>query len=397
MSELLGDTTDEPRCIAWLVRGDEGYGVRRAVVSLVAAVAQRGHRPIVLCLESEGSLGRACAAAGAAVVALHGDAPPALAGSVWSKAKAWRALRRYERVALPRVVKALREHEAAVVHVLWPNLMGLGASAARRVGARCVWEMPNVLGQSGPAVLSRGFYQWRCWCGGVTVLANSAYTAASLGHWPVRPRVVHLGADAGRFDPARVQPMSRAALGIPADAAVFGIVARLDPSKGQARVLQALIELGEMARDAHLLLVGGASDADEPARLQSLAAQAGVADRLHLVGEVDEPERYYGAIDVAINSRVDAEPFGLSVIEAMLMARPVAVHALGGPVETVTDGRTGWHVQDPSVAGWAEALRRILAERDRWPMLGKAAQAHARERYTSAAHVQRYLAALDGG
>ena len=384
----------QPLRIAWLVRGDEGYGVRRAVLSLIEGVRAQGHEVMVLCLSDE-TLASPCRALGAQVRPLSMAAPPALKGGVLDKWRGARALRRYETATREHVIAALRESRVDALHVLWPNLVGLAGAVSDELGVPCMWEMPNVVGANMPMRVSRWYYQWLCWRRGVTVLANSAYTAEHLGRWPVRPHVFHLGVSAARFDPQRVEALARSQLGIPPSAVVLGIFARLTPSKGQDRVLRALLALIEEGHDLHLLLLGGAVDTEYAHALRALAEAHGAGHRLHHVTEVSDPQRYFAAIDVAINSRVDAEPFGLSVVEAMMMARPVAVHARGGPAETVIDSETGWHVTDPSVAGWTAALRRVVAERPRWPGMGEAARRRAMTHFTIEAQAQRYLSILE--
>lgn len=96
-------------------------------------------------------------------------------------------------------------------------------------------------------------------------------------------------------------------------------------------------------------------------------------------------------IDVAINSRIDAEPFGLSVVEAMAMETPVLVHASGGPAETVIDGETGCHFHDISVHGFASALKRALQDRNRWCDMGRNARLHVMNGFTVTKEVDRYL------
>lgn len=391
------EVPEAPRRIAWIVRGDESYGVRSAVVSLVTAMIRRGHHAHIVGLTSD-ALGRECEAIGAEAHTLDLEAPSSLAGPWHRKLRNLLALRRYVRRAAPRIAAALEDACIDVVHVLWPNTVGLGAGVADRLGARCVWEMPNVIGATWPACLSRWFYQWHCRRGNVIVLANSAYTAGTLGHARARPHVVHLGVDGQRFDPARITPVTRRELGIPDHAALLGIVARIDPSKGQDRVLAAMIELLRITperNDMHLLLLGGPTDSDYTESLRDLAARNQAQHRLHLLGEVPDPQRYYAAMDVAINATVGAEAFGISVIEAMMMGRPVAVHALGGPAETVVHGLTGWHARDPSVATWTRTLRRVLADREHWPTMGQAARRQALAYFTLDAQAERYLAALD--
>ncbi len=78
------------------------------------------------------------------------------------------------------------------------------------------------------------------------------------------------------------------------------------------------------------------------------------------------------------------------------MRRPVLVHALGGPAETIVDGVTGWHVPEPSVESFAAGIRRTLEDRPRWRSIGEQARQHALERYTTQQHARRYMAIVEG-
>jgi glycosyltransferase involved in cell wall biosynthesis len=113
-----------------------------------------------------------------------------------------------------------------------------------------------------------------------------------------------------------------------------------------------------------------------------------------LIGPVSDPVPYYLACDFVINSRIGAEPFGLSVVEAMMLGRPVLAHALGGPAETVVDGVTGWHTPDMSIASVTGTLERVMAERDRWQILGAQARERALVHFTLEAVAGRLLAML---
>lgn len=384
---------DRPGRIAWLVQGDEGYGVRRTVLGLTRAVQAHGVEPVVVNV-SDGAFAAECRALGMTVRGLQMNKTPRLRGRFVQRLGRFRALLRDQRRAAPRLIRVLAELGADALHVIWPNLLSLAGRAARARGVPCFWEMANYVSCSYPFQLNRRFYQSVCKRYRVQPLANSHYTARTLGDHPVRTLVCHLGADERQFDPQRVAPVDRAELGIDPAAIVFGIAARLNPSKGQDRVLTALARIGVHDPPLHLLLLGGPTDGAVAASLRSAAAEAGMTDRLHLAGLVADPHRYYGPIDIAVNSRVDAEPFGLSVVEAMLMARPVLAHALGGPAETVVDGVTGWHVPEPSVDAYVAGLRRVLDDRPRWDQMGRAARTRALEQFTTARQAERFLAAV---
>lgn len=375
--------------VAWLIRGDEGFGVAQAVRGLTGGVAALGIGPVLLSLTA-GPFARERGAAGLPVVALDLPLPPRL-GSVPGKRVIdyWR-LRRYQKRAYLRVLGAVRALHPSALHVLWPDLMPLAGAVARGLGIACCWEMPNAIRSRRFLPIGRMVFQREAARYGITVLANSRYTAGSFGGRPVRPRLLYPGVDTARFDPATAGSIRRVDLGMPSEAIVFGMFGRLEPSKGQDRVLRAVAGL---ARDypLHLLLVGvEASTRDFAAKLQAAAAAACLPDRLHLVGVVGAPERYYGAVDVAVSATVGPESFGFSVVEAMAMEKPVLVHALGGPAETVLDGVTGWHVRTPSVEALRAGLLRALADRPRWAEMGAAGRRRALERYSLVRQARRY-------
>jgi glycosyltransferase involved in cell wall biosynthesis len=61
-----------------------------------------------------------------------------------------------------------------------------------------------------------------------------------------------------------------------------------------------------------------------------------------------------------VHASVQPEAFGRVVIEAQAMGRPVIASDLGGPVETVRHGETGWRVRPNNPAALAAALRVAL-------------------------------------
>jgi glycosyltransferase involved in cell wall biosynthesis len=253
--------------------------------------------------------------------------------------------------------------------------------------------MPNAISDHRLGGFSRWVYQHQAARYGITVLANSRYTAATFGHRPVKPHVVYLGADAAQFDPMVVRPISRAELGIPEDAVVVGIFARVGPDKGQDRVLAAMLPLaGE--HNLWLLLVGS-RPSDDPflGALRSKAA-AGLVNRLCVIDAVSEPQRYYGAVDIAASATIGPESFGFSVVEAMLMEKPVLAHALGGPAETVLDGVTGWHVAQPTVEAFRAGLERALADRPRWHDMGAAGRTRALGNFSLDRQAREYVELL---
>lgn len=138
------------------------------------------------------------------------------------------------------------------------------------------------------------------------------------GDFGVDATVVPNGIDVGRFRGAA--PRER-------DRPYLLTVGRLEEYKGVQHVVRALPELPEY----DLLVAGSGPYADE---IRAAAAEAGVADRVELLGYVPDeelPGLYAGADAYATMSSFEA--FGLSVGEALAAGTPCAVLAEGALVD----------------------------------------------------------------
>jgi glycosyltransferase involved in cell wall biosynthesis len=114
--------------------------------------------------------------------------------------------------------------------------------------------------------------------------------------------------------PARVREL-RAGLGIAPDEFVVGSVARLDPEKGHAGLIDAFLRADLPASRMVLVGTGG-----EQGRLRQMAAPAG--NRIVFAGFRRDVRDLYRAFDVfALNSSV--EQFVLAVLEALEAGVPV--------------------------------------------------------------------------
>ena len=166
------------------------------------------------------------------------------------------------------------------------------------------------------------------------------------------------------------------------------LVGRGAPGKGQHLALHALTLLSRAGLDLTLTLVGSGGPRYD-ALLASIAARAGVADRVRLVGQVADPTPYVLGADVAlVPSR--AEAFGRVTVEAMKLGRPVVGAASGGTLELVQDNVTGLlHPPDDSGA-LADQVARLYHDRALLARLG----ARAREWATAAFTHEQYAADL---
>jgi len=130
--------------------------------------------------------------------------------------------------------------------------------------------------------------------------------------------------------------------------------ARLNAQKGHDTLLAAIAEVPEA-----LFLFAG--DGPERERLESLAAELGVADRVRFLGRREDIPQLLAACDVfALPSLYEGS--SLAVLEAMAAGIPIVSSAIGGTDELIEDGRSGLLVPPGDVAAWAAALRRVLGD-----------------------------------
>ena len=378
--------------LLWILNGNEIGGARTMVLGMTRALQQRGCEVPIHFL-GPGEFAEECLAEGYDVEVLGNQAPPIPAGALFVKALRYARLLAYGRRTRDGLVASVMAADPDALHFLWPNHLLLVGPVARRRGLLVSWEMPNIIGSGYPFGLNRRITKFQLKRYDVTVLAPSRYVAETFGSLATPPVLLPLGIDHQRFDPDRVTPVRRADLEIPDGAITLGIFARLDPAKGQRQMVDALKLLGDRAPEIHLCLFGkGHESYLEDLRRRGRGLPSHI--QVRLFGDVVDPENYYELVDVAVNSRIDPEPFGLSVIEAMAMKRPVLAHALGGPRETVVDGSTGWHTDTPTPEGFAAALRRVLADRARWPGMGKRGRERVLQHYTLEMQASRYLEIL---
>jgi glycosyltransferase involved in cell wall biosynthesis len=206
---------------------------------------------------------------------------------------------------------------------------------------------------------------------------------------PSRPTfVVHPG-----IELPRPEPIERADLGIVDDAWVVGIVGRLQPWKGQHRVIRAVAELRSVGVPAAALIVGGVAyglSSDYERQLRRLARDLEVEEHVFFTGQVRDATPYYGLMDVFVNAS-DAEPFGIVLVEAMAAGLPVVAYARAGPIEIIDDGMTGLLIGENDLL---TTLRRLFDD----PALATRLRGNARDaaaiRFSPRGSARRFEEAL---
>lgn len=184
--------------------------------------------------------------------------------------------------------------------------------------------------------------------------------------------VVPLAVRAPDSQPSRED--ARASLGLPREARVVSLVARLDRGKNALRLVETVAELVAEGHDIHLVVAGRGETLDA---VRERAAQL-LGERGHVLGFVESVDDVYAAADVfALPSQ--EEGFGLVYLEAAWFGVPSIGFDVGGVKYAIADGETGVTVPALDWEGFKVALRRLVSE----PELARAMGAKAAVRAAS--------------
>ena len=115
----------------------------------------------------------------------------------------------------------------------------------------------------------------------------------------------------------------------------------------------------------------------------------GLEDRVIVRENVTDIEDYLQAADLGLITS-ETESFCLSILEAMCFACPSVATRVGGIPEVIEDNVTGLLVPSGNPDALARAAENLIQDETRRTMLGRAAQARAREKFSAAAIVPGY-------
>ncbi len=199
-----------------------------------------------------------------------------------------------------------------------------------------------------------------------------------------RTKVVPLGTDLHEFDPKHFKKSeARAYFGLPRDKKIIGVLGRLDPQKGQEVLLRAVPQLLKAHADISFV-IAGEETAGEPgykAHLQGLCRTMGIEKYVKFLPFTNDVPHLLAALDVfALTSF--SETFGLVVVEAMAMGKPVIATNAGGLPEIITDGKTGLLIEPRNKDAIAHAIHRVLSDDSLRKSLGDSARLDAQRRFS---------------
>jgi len=278
-----------------------------------------------------------------------------------------------------------------VLHAHMPDPMSALALWITRPNARIVlhWHS-DVIRQRHAMRLYRPLQTWLLRRADAIIATSQAYLEASepLRPWKHKVRIIPIGvADrhAGT-DNATIATIRQRFAG---KRIVFAL-GRMAHYKG----FDLLVDAASLLPPDITVLIGGTGDLQ--GHLAEKVAQLGLEGKVQLLGNIADPElpSYFAACDVfCLPSTGRAEAFGIAMVEAMMMGKPVvAADIPGSGVPWINvDGVTGLNVpvrQPPALAG---ALLLLLSNPALLQRMGLAARQRYLDEFTAERMTQRTI------
>jgi glycosyltransferase involved in cell wall biosynthesis len=256
-----------------------------------------------------------------------------------------------------RLSRYLRARDVRIVHTNDGRMHATWAVAARLAGARLLWHHrgnPNAAGLRflAPWVADR-----------VVSVSRFASPRPGLISASRKCAVIH-SPFATEMDPID-RALSRQAVleefGCPPEAHIVGFVGNLVERKRPMVFVETIARMVARRPDLAIAAALFGQPREQGERVAAAIERLGLGGRVRLMGFRYPPEPWIAACDVLLVPAVE-EPFGRSLIEAMLLGTPLIAADSGGNPEIIRDGETGYLVppDDPD----AFALRTLAVLED---------------------------------
>jgi sugar transferase (PEP-CTERM/EpsH1 system associated) len=218
----------------------------------------------------------------------------------------------------------------------------------------------------------------------------------TVGAAPARTSQIYNGVDNVRFNPAcSPHPHSAPAGFFSADNIVIGSVGRMAAVKDYPTLVRAFLKLLELApalRDQLRLLIVG--DGESRAVCEALLRQQSAEQLAWFTGERADIPEMMAAMDIFVLPSL-GEGISNTILEAMASGLPVVATEVGGNMELVHEGTTGFLVPAADPDKMAQALLSYVNSPEAQLTHGRTARTIIDQQFSMQAMTQGYLAVYD--
>ncbi len=291
----------------------------------------------------------------------------------------------FEMSALREYTKLFRREKPHIVHThsaFSAKLAAFLAGTKSRIYTRhCAFEMPKRL-TTFPGKQINGFIN-NTLATEIIAVANAAKdNLTETGVKEKKITVIINGVMPVRVASEDEKAALREKLGIKDGSFVCGIPARLEHYKGHAYLVDTIAEVAKTHPEVVCIFMGEGS---AEAELREKAKSLGIEDKIIFAGFVKDLAPYYAIMDLNLNCSYGTETSSLSLSEGMSLKVPAVATTFGGNPYMITDGVNGLLVPEKDSHAMAEAIVKLVEDRELLRRLGDGARDQYEKKFTAAA------------
>lgn len=288
------------------------------------------------------------------------------------------------------LARYLRRRGVGIVHTNDGRMHATWAVPSRLAGARLLWHHRANPGAAGLRFLA----PWTAH----RVVAVSKFSSPRPGLISAARKctVVHspFATDAPPVDRRRAREMLLEEFGSTPETHVVGFVGNLYERKRPLVFVEAIARMVALDPDLEIAAPLFGEEREGGAAVAAAIARHGLGDRVRLMGFRYPAEPWIAACDVILAPSVE-EPFGRSLIEAMLLGTPLIAADSGGNPEIIRQGETGYLVPPDDPDALAERTLALLRQPEARATIAAKAREDAVARFGMQRHAQSIMQIYD--
>jgi len=179
-------------------------------------------------------------------------------------------------------------------------------------------------------------------------------------------RLVKRGIDENYFDPFNVENAEkekiRKEMGFSDQNFLVLLPGRLTNWKGQKIFIEAanFLKMQDKLSNIFFIILGDSQGRNSyVTELHSLISKFKLVDKVRIIKPMNNMPLAYSFVNLVVSASIEPEAFGRVSIEAQAMQKPILASSIGGSIETIIEGETGWLFKASSVEDLADNIYKI--------------------------------------
>lgn len=174
---------------------------------------------------------------------------------------------------------------------------------------------------------------------------------------------------------------------------IIGCFGRIVPQKGHKVLLSSIPLVVSSFPKTTFLIAGGVPENYQSYRqnLIEFIDQKGLKEQVFFMDFWIDPSSFYPRIDLLVFPSITTEAFGLVLLEAMALGKPVIASKVGGIQELIIDGINGILVEPNDYEKLAEKIKYLLENPEICKRIGEEAKRMVKEKFP----LKNYIEAME--